>query len=208
MKTLSRTSLLLIVGLFSFTGSLASAQAIPALTQAQSTIGNFQTFGGNLYRGARPSSEDDLKTLKKLGVKTVIDLQGGDIKDNNFGMIAGLMEPGESPDWIAFERKTAEGLGMKFINLPLNSLAPIDDYETGRAIGNILRVINDPKNQPVYVHCEHGKDRTGLVVALYRVYFQNWLKAKAHDEMLKLGHNTFFTGDMDRFFYAVTADKK
>jgi len=33
------------------------------------------------------------------------------------------------------------------------------------------------------IHCKHGADRTGLIVAMYRIVFQNWTKEQAIDEM-------------------------
>lgn len=46
---------------------------------------------------------------------------------------------------------------------------------------NALRVLHDaPK--PVLVHCWHGSDRTGAVVAAYRIVFQDWTPAAAADE--------------------------
>lgn len=45
-----------------------------------------------------------------------------------------------------------------------------------------LRVIRAaPK--PVLVHCWHGSDRTGAVVAAYRIVFQDWTPADALDEL-------------------------
>ena len=172
------------------------------------SLTNFNSFGQGLFRGARPEGEG-FKDLRRLGVKTVIDLQGGDGEDSIFGSVAGIVEPGEDPEWIRFEQNKVESMGMRFINIPLNSLDSIDTQE-GKALGQVLRLINDPKNQPVYIHCEHGADRTGLAVALYRVFYQNWDKERAHDEMIELGHDFFhqlMTSDMDDFFWAATADK-
>jgi protein tyrosine/serine phosphatase len=39
----------------------------------------------------------------------------------------------------------------------------------------------------VYVHCEHGEDRTGLLIACFRVQYQGWTKAAAEEEMLRNG---------------------
>jgi protein tyrosine/serine phosphatase len=171
--------------------------------------GNFQNFGPGLFRGARPS-ESALEFLKFLGVKTVVDLQGGDKLDSSLGWIAPYVEPGEKESWITYERNLANSLGMNFLNVPLNSLDQITVNE-GTQIGKLLRFMSDPKNQPVYVHCEHGKDRTGLVVALYRVYYQNWSRRSAYNEMIQMGHgalNMVFTHDMDLFFWAATEGKK
>ena len=41
--------------------------------------------------------------------------------------------------------------------------------------------------QPVLVHCEHGSDRTGTMVAIYRIAFEGWTKAQATDEMINGG---------------------
>ncbi len=56
------------------------------------------------------------------------------------------------------------------------------------------QVIADKDNWPVFVHCSHGKDRTGLVVALYRVAHNNYCKDKAYKEMKLYQHNPFLFG--------------
>jgi tyrosine-protein phosphatase SIW14 len=45
-----------------------------------------------------------------------------------------------------------------------------------------------------FVHCEHGQDRTGLFVAMYRVRVQGWTKVRAQQEMLKFGFHKFLHG--------------
>ena len=174
---------------------------------AAKKITNFHKFGDGLYRGARPQGTNFMD-LKNLGIKTVINLQGGDIKDFYLGWLAGKLEPGENPENILFEKTSFEYLGINFINTPLAAIEPITKAE-GEAIGLTLAKMNDPANQPIYIHCEHGKDRTGLVVALYRVFYQNWKKMDAWREMLSFGHLTgiIATSDMDNFFFAATKDK-
>ena len=170
------------------------------------SISNFAQVSPEIYRGGRPSSELSFRELQNLGIKTVIDLQGGDIGNSTFGWIAGIMEPGEAPSWIAFEKKNIEARGMKFVNVPINSLDTVNATQA-YGLGRAIALMNDPANQPVYVHCEHGVDRTGLLIALYRVYYQNWTRADAHDEMVDMGHGMLrqlFTGDMDAFFWAAT----
>jgi protein-tyrosine phosphatase len=53
----------------------------------------------------------------------------------------------------------------------------------------ILNLISDPTNQPVFFHCFHGEDRTGVVAALYRVIYQGCTLAQAHAEMMQDGHS-------------------
>ena len=50
-----------------------------------------------------------------------------------------------------------------------------------------LRIATTPSLQPVLVHCEHGSDRTGTMVAIYRVAVEGWTKAQATDEMINGG---------------------
>jgi protein tyrosine/serine phosphatase len=50
-----------------------------------------------------------------------------------------------------------------------------------------LRIATTPALQPVLVHCQHGSDRTGTMVAIYRIAFQGWTKAQATDEMINGG---------------------
>lgn len=46
-----------------------------------------------------------------------------------------------------------------------------------------LRMAIDPERAPIFVHCLHGADRTGMVVAAYRVVVQGWPKEEALREM-------------------------
>lgn len=50
-----------------------------------------------------------------------------------------------------------------------------------------LRIATTPSLQPVLVHCNHGSDRTGTMVAIYRIVFEGWSKAQATDEMINGG---------------------
>ena len=136
----------------------------------------------------------------------MIDLQGGDLKSPIFGWIAGIIEFGENSSLIEYEKYAVELLGMRFFNVPVNSLDPLDRTQ-GYALGRAIALMKDPRNFPIYVHCEHGVDRTGMFIALYRVFVQGWNRQAAYDEMVSMGHGSFrqiFTGDVGKFFWAVT----
>jgi protein tyrosine/serine phosphatase len=51
-----------------------------------------------------------------------------------------------------------------------------------------LRIVTTPALQPVLVHCRHGSDRTGTMVAVYRIVVEGWTKAAASDEMIHGGY--------------------
>lgn len=51
-----------------------------------------------------------------------------------------------------------------------------------------LRIVTTPALQPVLVHCEYGSDRTGTMVAVYRIAIQGWSKEAAILEMTQGGY--------------------
>ncbi len=76
-------------------------------------------------------------------------------------------------------------------------------------INKVLQIMNDPNSQPVYIHCAHGADRTGLVVALYRVIDQQMPASEAYREMYDDGHGFWhmaFTSPMDFEFFKVVRE--
>jgi protein tyrosine/serine phosphatase len=179
----------------------------PSPASAQTTgLDNFYQVSPGIYRGGRPPFAA-LPALLDQNIKTIIDLQGGDAEIPFFGWLMKDFEPGEKPSMIARERILSTQLGFQFVNYPLSSIKNVNATEAGW-IKDILAIMADPANQPVFVHCEHGIDRTGLIIALYRVFDEGWTPQAAHDEMMAMGHgnlgNQILTGAMDRYFRKVT----
>lgn len=112
----------------------------------------------NLYRGALPTTEG-LQELKKLGVHTVIDL-----RESNGN-----------------QAKMAE-LGLTYEHIPMTALHVKDDN-----VVQFLRIAGDSDHAPMFVHCQRGADRTGLMCAMYRIAFQGWTKDQAIAEMTQGG---------------------
>lgn len=77
----------------------------------------------------------------------------------------------------------------------MNGLARPHDSQ----VDDILSKINDPTNPPVFVHCMQGQDRTGVIIALYRVLYEGWAPKDAHDEMMALGYNSLLIAMHDYF---------
>ena len=127
-------------------------------------IPNFHTVTPFLYRGAEPTTPG-LETLQKWGMKTVIDL-----------LIA--------PKTVAAEREQVERMGMRFINLPMSG-----DPPTEAQIQTFLKTVTDSASQPVFVHCQHGADRTGTMVGIYREQVEHWSYERAAKEMKQYGFN-------------------
>ena len=177
--------------LFTVTGSVSAS--------AKEVIPRFSQVSQGLYRGGRPTV-DGLKYLRFLGVKTIVNLQGGDPQSFLYGAVASWLEPGEDPANIEKERVLAEGMKMNFWHAPLNSFDAVSKYDAV-LIDQTLTVMRE--KQPVYVHCEHGKDRTGLLVALYRVKYEGWDIESAYTEWTQRGHGwlLLLSDELDEYFF-------
>ena len=140
---------------------LASTQqiSISARNEAiHADISNFARVSDGIYRGANPS-EHAVEQLAKGGVKTIIDLRlngGGTDK----------------------ESAKAQELGMHYVHIPMTFATPTSDQ-----ISTFLKLVTDPVNQPVYVHCRQGADRTGTLIAIYRRAIEGWTFSQAYTEM-------------------------
>lgn len=138
-------------------------------------IPNEQQISETIKRGGRPEMSDIL-SLRQQGYKTIINLE------NDRGP-------------VEREKQYAESLGFQYISNPMSAFEKPDDA----AIDALLEVMQNPENQPIFIHCLHGRDRTGLVSGLYRVFVDNWTADAAYDEMLNLGFRPFFYNLKDYF---------
>ncbi len=71
-----------------------------------------------------------------------------------------------------------ESLGMRWIYLPMHSYWRPSDVQ----VRAFLATVSDPNQQPVFVHCHKGQDRSGVMVAVYRVVRQGWRPQEAYAE--------------------------
>jgi protein tyrosine/serine phosphatase len=117
------------------------------------TLENCFRVSADLLRCEQPEPKD-IADLRALGVKSILNLR----RHNT-------------------DPKELERAGFKLLlqRMEADDLA-VDDLVAA------LRIIRDaPK--PVMVHCWHGSDRTGSVVAAYRIVFQGWTREAALDEL-------------------------
>jgi len=120
-----------------------------------------------VFRGAQPTSEG-FAFLAKLGVKRVVDLR-------------------ESGARSKAEEKLVTADGMTYVNVPMTGLkAP-----TAMEVAKILGILEDAAAGPVFVHCKRGADRTGAVIAAYRIDHNGWDNTRALQEARALGMSPF-----------------
>jgi protein tyrosine/serine phosphatase len=129
-----------------------------------SKLSNLYKINDSIYRCAQPDSADFAK-IDSIGIKSILNLRSN-FSDNDL----------------------KDGLPLSLYNVEMVPY-DIDDKEIVKAL-RILK--NSPK--PIVVHCFYGSDRTGVVIAMYRIIFQNWTKEEALNEMMNGGysfHNIF-----------------
>ena len=139
--------------------TFASSLSITAQTRTPNNVSifNFGRVNENYFRGSQPKA-NDMADLKRYGVKTVIDLRNDQLD--------------ESEGW-------AKDAGLQYFHIPLSTKKPATDEE----IAHYLKLVNDPQNWPIYVHCKGGRHRTGEMTAIYRITNQNWTADQAYEEM-------------------------
>ena len=126
-------------------------------------IPNLAQVGPGIYRGGQPSN-DGWAYLKSVGVSNVVELNDARIQEE------------EVETEFVFHRFPISFARQIFGPSPLTVCEAVDAIQPG-----------------TFVHCAHGQDRTGLIVAEYRVWREGWTRDQARAEMLQHGfHRCLF----------------
>ena len=124
---------------------------------------NFHLVSARLYRGAQPRI-GGIQKLASLGINTIINLRDDDKR-------------------AEAEGKEVTAAGLHYFNVPFARLGRPTDEQ----VEQVLSLINAPENGVVFVHCEHGADRTGTAIAVYRIRFDGWTGEQAKAEAKRYG---------------------
>lgn len=154
-----------VLSLISFHTQVAVAETIVGVPQQSAAWAvpldktfNLYEMTPTLFRSALPSS-DSLALLKKLQVQTVFSF----IKEDDAVWL------GDTP--------------IKSVSIPLHANR-VDDADVLR----VLRILQDAEALgPVLLHCKHGRNRTGIMAAMYRIVLQGWSQEDALNEMQQGG---------------------
>jgi len=140
----------------------ASELRPPAWAQPLTVAGlpNLHLVAPGVYRGAQPTA-GGMRELEKLGIKLVINLRA-----------------------FHDDEDEVEGTSLRRAKISFKTW-----HAEEEDVVRFLKLVNDPANQPVFFHCQHGADRTGTMSAIYRMAIQGWSSEAAVREMIEGGYN-------------------
>ena len=151
--------------------------ALAAGSTAQAKINKFAMVSPGVYRGSQPETAEDYQILKSLGIRTILNLRNERAK-------------------IRTERAFAAVAGLEVRSVPMSALLPPSDSTVDLALDDI----KDLNLRPIFIHCQYGKDRTGMIVGLFRVEAEHWTTKQAYRQMLSFGFSEILLG-LEYYFW-------
>jgi protein-tyrosine phosphatase len=146
-------------------------------TRLAQAIFNFHEVAPGVYRSGR-IPEETYPYLSSLGIKTVI----------NF-----IYQKRES----ARENLALKELGIETVWIPWNGFDnPKDEH-----VKQFLDVMRDESKRPVLIHCKRGAERTGVMVACWRIAEEGWTAERAYKEMLANKFRPFRYGHLKKYVF-------
>jgi protein tyrosine/serine phosphatase len=131
-----------------------SPARMPAAKIEKAGLPNLHRISERLYRSAQPGDEG-FAELQRLGIKTVINLRA-----------------------FHSDQSALKTLGVKQEHIYFKTWHPEEED-----VVRFLKLVTDTNTAPVLVHCQHGADRTGTMIAIYRIAVEGWSKQDAIKEM-------------------------
>jgi protein tyrosine phosphatase (PTP) superfamily phosphohydrolase (DUF442 family) len=145
--------LLLVLVLGGYTSKARPRPATWAQRVPSSTLKNWYQLDADVYRSEQPTREG-FEEIRAKGIETIINLRD---------------KHSDAP--------LAEGLGFQLVDVPMTA----GGFSEEDIVKALVAIQSAPK--PVLVHCQYGADRTGVVMAMYRIVVQGWAKQDALAEM-------------------------
>ena len=135
-------------------------------------VSNFGEVTPKLCRGGQPKGTG-YANLKKMGVDIVVDLR-----------LSGKHA----------ENQNVTKAGMQFVSIPWHCLYPRDVL-----FAKFLTLLRENPNKKVFVHCRYGDDRTGMMIAAYRMAVEAWPPDEAAEEMRKFGFHRLLCPSLEPY---------
>ena len=177
-RIIALTGLVLSAMLFSAVQT-ARAQTSDQSSEKLQGLPNWGRVTDTLYRGGQPASAG-FKALQQMGVGIVVNFRD---------------EHGE----IASEQREVEALGLKYVSIPWSG----SDEPSDAQVVQFLDLVRTNPTAKIFVHCKRGADRTGVMVAAYRIAMQHKAVSDAVLEMHQFHYDHFFLPQLERYVKAL-----
>ena len=136
--------------------------------EVAATLPYFHRLDANYTRGAEPAA-GGIETIKRLGIKTIVDLRSVYDHTEQLGI-------------------AARQSGLQYRWVPTSVWNPPTDQEAQAFIA----VVTDKSQGPFYVFCADGVNRVGEMSAIYRVADSHWTVVQALKEADDFGFNPYY----------------
>lgn len=136
---------------------------------------NFGSVSDFLFRGAQPTMAG-YSALRNMGISVVVNFR-------------------DESDETAAEKRQVESTGMKYVSIPWNEF----DEPSNRQVAEFLALLRANPDSKIFVHCKAGADRTGVMVAAYRIVLEHKAVAEAVAEMHRYHYHAFFLPHLERY---------
>ncbi len=156
----------------------AQAQAHSAHSQqskAAAALPNFGRVTDTLYRGAQPS-QAGFGALQQMGVAIVVNFR-------------------EEPWETSTEKREVESLGMQYVGIPWKG----KHTPSNAQIVQFLDLVRANPQAKIFVHCQRGADRTGTMIAAYRIAVEHEAVPDAVSEMYRFHYDHFWLPQLERY---------
>src|SRR5205807_6729784 len=94
------------------------------------------------------------------------------------------------------EESLVRSLGMNYVHIPMS--VTVWTRISDASIRKYFEIVSNPENFPLFIHCERGADRTGVMVGFYRIAVQGWDGARAIKEAREVGMRWWYSGLKDQ----------
>ena len=123
---------------------------------------------GRVYKSGTMPPAEMAAVAQRLGLRTVIDLRT---------WVSGQ----DSTNTTALAVIQAEGAALAAVGVRQICL-PTPQVPTAATVAAFLKIMDDPANRPVLIHCYHGIGRTELFAALYHMEYEGWSNQRARED--------------------------